>query len=460
MKRAWVLLAAIAASVGCGSRDAERPEPTVPPPWRDEGRAVALLASADARYDFAWVDVLEFAFGRVDVLDTADDAVWGPALGNRSVVWIGHDTLRRLRPSDLPAVETFVRGGGALVLESPDTTWAPMAGLRVASAERSERAPWPLENDAANAFGDGRGAGLTARETKGLLPSTGFVDALFDLPLSVRRYAPARDRRLAARPRVRAAGRPAVWTRPLDSGAIVSISPWLARLHADAVGRDPTAPPIDAPVHDAWVTRLLESDAAPTPWPRWSAAPFGLDGVVASGDVSRTGTGFTLATALPFHHLDPAGRPLDALALGELALAGATSRDVVRALARNAAIGAGPLLLHAPTIALDDVASRASHRVVDASWIRGWWAARAQARLAWSRPDELVVAVESPVGDENLGLLLPSVWRDEVLVGWTAPWSPAPSRRIVRGGRTWVEIGIPPGTKARLRATYRPRFER
>lgn len=456
----WILLVLGALlAIGCGDSTPRRSgdEGSALPRWRDEGRDVALVVNAGATDDLRWVDVLAGVFGTVDVLDTATTDDWMASMADRSVVWIGRETLRRVRPTDLPFLDGFVRAGGALVLETPDSTWAPGAGLRVVGAERLQRAPWPLERGAAQLFGDGRGAGLSARRGAFRPLTTGHLPDRFGVALSVRRYAPARDRSAAARPWTRAAGRPAVWSRAVDGGAIISIAYELARFHDEATNAGPR--PLPAPVIDAWMSRLLESEAAPSPWPRWSVAPFGSDGVVCRVDDVAAAEGFHFGTTWPLGFADEGAT--NGIALATARPASASEADLVTMLARNAQVGAGVVAMPSgiDSIRVASASVGTDHRVMSRNELDVWWAARAATRVAWSRIDDLNVRVETPPLELELsfGLLLPATWRDEVLVGWNASWPGVASRRVVRAGRTWIEIAVPPATEGNLRVSYRPR---
>ena len=458
----WITVAVLGACGDAPPEDAVAPEAEVPPPWRDDGRAVALVTDAASSHDFAWTELLEAVFGRVDVLDARRPAQWKASLADRSLILLGHDTLRRVRPGELPALEDFLARGGTLVLEAPDSAWAPGAGIRLATAERRALLPWPTPRDAGALFGDGPGSGRTSVEKAPVRGAHGLPPAAVAVPVSVWRYAPSRGVGEPARPLVRAAGRPAVWSRSVGSGTIVSLSYGLARLAVELERGDPLLPAPGFPIRDAWLSRLLESDVGSEAWPRWSNAPAGVDGwLVTTPETGATAPlGFPRGTALPRPALDPAGRPK-----GEHALASTgEARDASalrRHLAANAAVLAGPVPVSlAGEGGLDAaaVANAARHVVAPPEEVSAWWDARAAARLSWSDTGTWTARVrtpDTPGATRGFALLLPMRWRDEVLVGWSATWDPAPSRRVLRGGRIWLEIGVPAGTDGRLRSTYR-----
>lgn len=449
-------LALVLGLVGCGDPDPNGGASGDDLPWRDEGRGVALVAAAGATHDFGWIDLLDAVFGSIDVLDVDDVTRWAPSLADRSVLWIGHDTLRRIPPDRLTALQGFLGAGGTVVLEAPDETWASGAGIRIATAERRDVTPWPTPTDAGALFGDGPHSGRTARA-----PVRSVHDlppARIDAPVSIWRYAPSRELGTPARPWIDAAGRPAVWSLDVGSGAMVSIAYGLARWSVEIRQGDGLVPVPALPARDAWLSRLLESDTAAAPWPRWSTTPAGVDTwLVPDGDESAARPlGFARGTGLPLRALDDAGRPTGELRLP--ATGTATSADALRRhLANAATVLGGPV-----RVALaGDVDLSSLPDTVSTATATAWWKARARARVNWSDTGTWIASVATPdlpvARAHGFALLLPTTWRDEVLVGWSATWSPAPVRRVLRGGRPWLEIGVPGATEGRLHVEYRPR---
>ena len=542
------------------------PDPASPAPgtapWTDDGRAVALVVHPEAMTDLAWIDLLESVFGGVDVLAADDPGTpTRAAEADRALVVIGHETARRSDPDQWAALDTFVDAGGVLLLETPDGPWADLAGVDVASIERRDRAPWPGPRTPAAAFAVDGGGG----------PPGSLPPASLAVPLSSWRYGPRRAGGNPARPWIAAGGRPAVWSRAIERGAIVAMSHRLSRLARDlAEGSSADLAPEHAWT-DAWTQVLLGPDAAPWPWPRWSNAAPGDDGwlLVCTADSSaidhsttrfvrppsatpeladgietiwpdpsawddappalrrhvrwgplpvfreilRTAEqvtmlrgevdgvlhrfsdrrpddvaavraaladagvradlshgpgrgapgGFAAGTGRPRAPFSAPGGRLGFVELPHVAWWDSVDTERLTIVARNNARGAaGPLTLHVddPRAWEPSVDWFAGHRLARVEDFLDWWDGRRRARLHWGRDrDRLVVSVDVPPDlAPGLALLLPRTWRDRALVDWSAPWSPARSRRLQRhDGTPWLEIEVPAGTRATLRATYAPR---
>ena len=253
------------------------PPPVAPDPWRGTGRPVALLLADGVPHDAAWIDRLRMHFGAIDVMPAgaAPDAIDGPAL-----MLLGHDTLRRLDPAWEAPLRRYVRDGGILVVEAPDTTWTRLAGVRLATVEREDSLPWPIDPPLSDPLAPGR-----------LAPPP----IPLPIPLTTWRYAPGADRANSAEIRTRIGGRPALWGRTLGSGEVVTVSHGLGRLVDDFVAAPPSPPP-DSPWLDVWTGAVLAPDGLPAPWARWSMAPPGSDGwILVGGDAEAPATRFVPA---------------------------------------------------------------------------------------------------------------------------------------------------------------------
>jgi hypothetical protein len=215
---------------------------------------------------------------------------------------------------------------------------------------------------------------------------------------------------------------------------------------------------VDAPLHRFADGRPDDVGAA-----RAALVAAGVRADLSHGPGRGAAGGFAAGTGRPGTPFSATGGRLDFVELPHLARWDTLDVERLQTWARNNARGAaGPLTVH-----VDDLRGTgplgdrfAGHRVAGAADFLDWWDGRRRARLHWGRDrDRLVVSVDVPPDlAPGLALLLPRTWRDRVLVDWSAPWSPARSRRVQRhDGTPWLEIEVPAGTRATLRATYAPR---
>ena len=200
-----------------------------------------------------------------------------------------------------------------------------------------------------------------------------------------------------------------------------------------------------------------------TPRPRGPRSRLPGSGRTSATVPSRgTPGGFSAGTGRPRAPFSASGGQLDHVDLPHLARWATVDGQTLATWARNNARGAaGPLTLHVDATGGLTVTGEhfLGHRIAEVGGFLDWWAGRRRARLHWGRDrDQLVVTIDVPAELEpGLALLVPRSWRDRVLVDWSVPWSPARSRRVQRYDATpWLEIEVPAGTRATLRATYAP----
>jgi len=214
---------------------------------------------------------------------------------------------------------------------------------------------------------------------------------------------------------------------------------------------------VDAPLH-----RFVDRRPDEVGIVRAALVTAGVRADLSQGPGRGATGGFAAGTGRPRTPFSATGGRLEFVELPHLARWETIDVDRLTIWTRNNARGAaGPLTVHVDDLRATEPsrARFAEHRVAGVEDFLDWWDGRRRARLHWGRDrDRLVVSVDVPSDlAPGLALLLPRAWRDRVLVDWSAPWSPARSRRVRRhDGTPWLEIEVPAGTRAALRATYAP----